>query len=274
MKCKICNSAAEKFAEIKVLQKYPVSYFHCANCRFIQTEEPYWLQEAYESVITSLDIGLVDRNLYLREIIPGVMDKFFPRAERMIDYGGGYGMFVRMMRDKGYNFFRQDIYCGNIFAKNFDVTDVGYKTYDVLTAFEVFEHLPDPLGEIEKMFSISENIVFTTVLRPSKLDGFKDWWYVSPLTGQHIAFYSAETLNFIAKKFNKKIYSNEFNLHVLTGRQLDAAQAKKVLGYKKNSVLNKLKGIVASRGGKTAARESLLPGDYQFIERKLKKNLD
>ncbi len=42
----------------KVLGKYDVQYYQCVITGFIQTEEPYWLEEAYSSAITKLDIGL------------------------------------------------------------------------------------------------------------------------------------------------------------------------------------------------------------------------
>ena len=59
MKCKICGSEASSFDSARILRKYDVDYFECPYCGFIQTEEPYWLTEAYSSAITSSDIGLV-----------------------------------------------------------------------------------------------------------------------------------------------------------------------------------------------------------------------
>ena len=52
-KCKICDSNSHYFATAKVLQKYNVDYFQCSNCGFVQTEEPYWLDEAYSEAIRS-----------------------------------------------------------------------------------------------------------------------------------------------------------------------------------------------------------------------------
>ena len=61
MKCKICDGAVRHLFAKKVLHKYDVAYFQCLHCRFIQTEQPYWLGEAYEKAIARLDIGLVWR---------------------------------------------------------------------------------------------------------------------------------------------------------------------------------------------------------------------
>src|SRR6187551_714050 len=139
VKCKICASATSDLFSAKVLGKYDVKYFKCNNCGFVQTQEPYWLQEAYSSAITVQDIGLVSRNYLYAQICRSIIKLFFSRKTKFLDYGGGYGMFVRLMRDKGFDFYRYDTYCKNMFAEGFD--DKGELDYELITAFEVFEHL-------------------------------------------------------------------------------------------------------------------------------------
>lgn len=51
MTCKICGKENKFIFKAKILKKYDVSYFHCENCGFLQTEEPHWLSEAYKSPI-------------------------------------------------------------------------------------------------------------------------------------------------------------------------------------------------------------------------------
>ena len=65
MKCKICGSKVNPFDSATILNKYHIEYFECPHCGFIQTEEPYWLNEAYASAITSSDIGMIQRNFAL-----------------------------------------------------------------------------------------------------------------------------------------------------------------------------------------------------------------
>ncbi len=267
MICQICNQTTSLIYKTKVLNKYDVSYFQCNGCKFIQTEEPYWLKEAYENVITSLDIGLVSRNLYLLDNIPTIIDKCFPLAKKMVDYGGGYGMFVRMMRDKGYAFFRQDIYCENLFSKHFDISENPGVRIDIVTAFEVFEHLTNPLVEIEKMLKYAENIIFSTVLVPKNVTDFKDWWYITPQTGQHIAFYSIESLEFVAKKYHLNFYTNGQNLHFFSKNKIDEKVVQEVFHPQKSiveKVANRLKGEVKTK-------PSLLQSDYDFILKQLNK---
>ena len=268
MNCKICSAESMPFYQGRLLSKYNVTYYRCVDCEFIQTEEPFWLKEAYENIITQLDIGLVSRNLYLKEKLPVIIDGLFPEAKNMLDYGGGYGMLVRLMRDQGYNFYRQDIYCQNLFAQHFDIADAGIKRFDLLTAFEVFEHLSDPLTEISQMFELSDTIIFSTEIVPEDVD-FSSWWYVSPSTGQHIAFYSVISLGKLAAHFGKYFYTNGKNMHILSKSQLDGVVAEKVLADAKPAIITRIQNIIA---GKKPSRPSLLEPDYQFIESLLKSN--
>ena len=122
--------------------KYDIEYFRCRDCHFIQTEDPYWLQEAYGDAIISSDVGLISRNERFARIADRVLNFVYPKAFHCLDYGGGYGLFTRMMRDRGHHFLHRDPYCDNLFAAGLDA---GPKAtgFDFLTAFEVFEHFAD-----------------------------------------------------------------------------------------------------------------------------------
>lgn len=75
--CKICNSKITKRFEKTILNKYNnVGYFECENCDFIQINEPTWLNEAYHSAITSLDIGILYRNELLKSTTIQIINTF------------------------------------------------------------------------------------------------------------------------------------------------------------------------------------------------------
>jgi 2-polyprenyl-3-methyl-5-hydroxy-6-metoxy-1,4-benzoquinol methylase len=261
MNCKICHSNTRPVHSELILNKYKSSYYKCENCAFIQTDPTHWLGEAYASAITHLDIGLLQRNLYLLENVPRIIHFLFPQSVRFIDYGGGYGVFVRLMRDAGFNFFRYDIYCENLFAKHFDYEDSGRSKFDVLTSFEVFEHLEDPLTEIKKMFELSDSIIFSTHLAPDSVDEFKNWWYLAPQTGQHIAFYHRKTFEYIAGLLNCNYYTNNTNLHVLTRNTYSKQQVDNAFELIKPSFLKKWFDKEASY-----QRPSLLQSDFEYIK--------
>src|ERR1017187_3028144 len=166
--CKICSRASAPFDTETILGRYKVQYFRCPECGLIETEDPYWLSEAYSEAIAQSDIGLVGRNVSLSHPTKLIISTLFRASGRFVDYGGGYGLFVRLMRDAGFDFYRYDKFCSNLFAKGFDVAPTDDKGFELLTAFEVFEHLPDPLGGLDAMLALSTNILFTTCLIPLK----------------------------------------------------------------------------------------------------------
>lgn len=254
--CKICKNQSTKIFTCQVLAKYEVVYYRCNDCAFIQTEEPYWLDEAYSSAITSLDIGLIYRNLKYVPVVETLIKLFYQKDGRYIDYGGGYGMFVRMMRDKGFDFLRQDIYCENLFAKNFDVDEAQLKDekFELLTAFEVFEHLVNPLEEFEKMLSYSSNIFFSTAVYPQDTDLLK-WWYLIPETGQHVSLYSIKSLEYIAKKYELNFFSFNTTEHLFTKKKISKQNFDSVFDEKFRFNFNQ----------KNKNPESLLLSDFNKI---------
>lgn len=222
MRSKITEGASEYLFTAQVLKKYQVNYFRCKETGFIQTEDPYWLEEAYSSAIASLDIGLLMRNNKLSEEAEKIILHFFNQNAYFLDFAGGYGVFTRLMRDKGFNFFHTDKYCHNLFAKFFDLSDSIQDThFEMLTAFEVFEHLVNPVEEIKEMLKYSNNILFSTEIIPNNLiSNVEDWWYFIPETGQHISLYTKDSLTYLAKILDCNFYSNGTTLHLFTKNAL------------------------------------------------------
>ena len=246
MRCKICQSESSKFASARILEKYDVDYFQCANCGFVQTEDPFWLEEAYSEPIANSDVGLVYRNTHLSNVTENLIYNLFNHNAKFVDYGAGYGLFVRIMRDKGFNFYWHDKYCENIFAKGFVAEKPENQVYEVVTAFEVFEHLVNPLTEIERILDFSGNILFSTELLPDTNPKPNEWWYYALQEGQHISLYTTKSLSIIAKKFKLNLYSNGSSLHLLTQKQISPLIFERLLRYKTQDI----------------KKESLLERDY------------
>lgn len=223
MKCKICSSKTLTVFRADLIKKYSVDYFFCNNCGFLHTEEPYWFEEAYNNSINFSDTGYMQRNLLLSKNLTILLSLFFPVSGKYLDYAGGYGVFVRLMRDIGFDFYWDDKYTQNLFAKGFEYNKID--SIDAVTTFESFEHFVDPIIEIENLLNISRNIIFSTELLPNPVPKPEEWWYYGLDHGQHISFYSEKTFKFIADKYCLN-YEKIGSLHLLTEKKISNFKLK------------------------------------------------
>jgi hypothetical protein len=210
--CSLCGGDAAWVGRQRLLDKYDADYFLCARCDLLATQAPTWLDDAYAHAISALDTGAVQRNeaaARLTTIIAALAD-VAPDA-RCLDYGGGHGVFVRMMRDVGLDFRWADKYAQNLFALGFE-GDVG-EHHAVITAFEVFEHLEHVGPELDRLFAPRPDLVLVgTVLHAGFQPG---WWYLMVETGQHIVFYGRRTMEMIAQRFGyDALIGGEYTLFI------------------------------------------------------------
>jgi hypothetical protein len=204
--CKVCGRDSDRFDDAVVLGKYSVRYFRCTACGFMQTERPYWLDEAYSSAITRLDVGILQRNLVNRELSAAILNLLGISTQDAVDFGGGHGIFVRLMRDEGFDFYWCDQHASNDYARGFEHT--AGRRYSFATAFEVLEHLPDPVGDLSKILALAPNLLVSTTVIPQVPPRIRDWWYYGPSTGQHVSLYTLRSLELLAKQSGRFLLSN------------------------------------------------------------------
>lgn len=222
-------------------------------CGFIQTEKPFWLDEAYSSAISRLDTGAITRNLKNRRIVLAILNLLFPKAKRMLDFGAGHGIFVRLMRDEGREFFWSDLHASNDYARGFEHCEGN--VYDLVTAFEVLEHLTDPIEEVSRIMSLSNNILVSTELLPDPAPHPGDWWYFVPESGQHTSLYSRSSLLKVAERFNRKVQS--FGpYHLFTVEPVNRMLFALAMSRRGSQVINSLR-----------SRESMVESDFQLLRR-------
>jgi len=267
--CKICKAASKFIFKKRILAKYDADYFQCQTCHFIQVKNPFWLDEAYEHAISPLDTGLVSRNISWSTFAETFILKNFDPHKQFIDYGGGCGLFVRLMRDKGFDFYRQDNYCQNLFAQYFDVTNLksaGLR-FELLTAFELFEHLVDPMLEIDHMLMFSESLLFSTELHSPNDKDIENWWYLSPSSGQHISFFTEDSFRMIAKTLNLNYYSNGATLHLLSRRNFKESPFKTNTPTILFRIKKRLDALVCPTQEIQSDLKSLTQVDNEYIEK-------
>ena len=214
--CRLCEGATTpRFTDL-VLKKYTVRYWLCIRCGSVQTDKPYWLDEAYNVVHSATDTGMVARTLHMTQAtslllrLAGV-DQQTP----CLDWGGGNGLFCRMMRDQGYNFLNEDKYAEPFYCAGFTADRSHHATYDVVTSFEVFEHLAEPKTDLATILTFDPSLwIFSTQLYEQQ---GQTWSYFGPSLGRHVFFYSERALGDFATAHGYSFLRGR-HLHMLVKR--------------------------------------------------------
>lgn len=226
--CRLCSAPSIPVFTAEVLNKHPVRYYECVTCGSLQTEVPFWLADAYRPEALATDVGIVERTIQLSLQVPVLLDRLgVDGSTACLDWGGGNGLFTRMMRDRGLNFRVHDKYVDNHYAPYFDVGEDEVRPFPVMTAFEVLEHLPDPAQDLEKIFRHDPDIFVTMTGVYQKQPA--DWWYLSRDNGQHVFFYSYRALQMIAERRGMQLLTNG-NIHLFYRPK------PKYLSYDENAV--------------------------------------
>ena len=198
--CRLCSAPTLFWNRKHVLRRYDVSYFRCSGCGSLQTEAPYWLSEAYDVSGIGEDLGAGQRTIDLVLKTCALLDQLrLPAGAECIDFGGGIGLFTRLMRDRGFNFHSYDLYAKPFFSDRYSLQSLAGQSPAVVTAFEVLEHFPDPARDLQLLFETRPAVLIATTELFTGQD--VDWWYFGEDTGQHLFFYSPEAMNRIATRF-------------------------------------------------------------------------
>lgn len=201
------------------MRVYEVAYYECTGCRSLQTEQPYWLDQAYRTQDLTIDIGRAQRNVLNSMLCAYILEHLGVRNEEpCLDWGAAEGLYVRLMRDRGFNYFCYDKYRQPLYvSEHFSVGTPTAVAPVVLTAIDVFEHLAEPAQELAGIFALKPRIVlFTQECYNEQKD---DWWYLAPLCGQHVFFYSQAGLEWIANRFRYR-YISLSSLHAFVADEV------------------------------------------------------
>ncbi len=203
-----------------VLENF-INYYECESCGYVQTESPYWLDRAYASIINNCDTGIMLRNQANVSLVLATLKALGLMNGTVVDCAGGYGILVRLLRDRGVNALWSDPYCKNLLAVGFEHSR---ENASLVTAFEAFEHFVNPMIEAEKLFAVAPNLLFSTDLIATPAPALDQWWYYGLNHGQHIGFFRLQTLQFIARKFDKYLISNGKGCHLFSDKPLRSWQ--------------------------------------------------
>ena len=198
--CRLCDGPLAMRFSRYVLNKHDVAYFQCEQCQSLQTEPPYWLDEAYcENNLSNLDTGAAQRNLQNLAACWSIAKLLGLRD--VLDVGGGDGLLCRLLRDHELNCFVRDRYAKPTYAQGFQTPD--FAKPEMIVAFEVLEHYPQPRSDLKELFASHPRAVLASTGIYNNQN--QDWWYLAPESGQHVFFYSRKALEQVAREFGYEL---------------------------------------------------------------------
>lgn len=220
--CRLCGKNASQVLRLPMRNR-PTDLFLCNHCDYLQTEQPTWLDEAYaENPINRSDTGILQRQVKaLRATAATYMA--LDLSGPVLDDAGGYGLLVRKLRDRGMVAYWHDAFTENLFARGFEWAQ-RLKKYpterpELITLFEVLEHLVDPVSEIGERLKKADHVLLSTTLRPEQVPK-ENWVYYGLDHGQHIGFFSVGSLEQLAKILGVRVLTDGKTLHLFTRSKL------------------------------------------------------
>ena len=211
--CPICMSPVNGLFKVMIQGENCSELNSCSKCEFAFYPDQSWINQSFSDDLNSLDVGAADRTVISADYLSVMLKSQKLSHGKFLDYGGGYGLLSRIMRDRGFNFENFDPFTRQIFpTSGLRMNNSLDQKYDAITLIEVALHFEDPLEEFRRLLQLTNVLFFTAVLTDEELD--HDWWYLSPETGQHIALFSQKTLATLAEKLGVNLTSDGRFFHI------------------------------------------------------------
>jgi SAM-dependent methyltransferase len=233
MRCPVCGgkaaaldvvdfnkSCAEGSGTFLPISGIPIYYYLCAGCGFCFAPEMHgWSPAEFAAKVYNDDYVSVDPDWvetrprgnaeHLFELFPAIGAD---RQVRHLDYGGGIGLMSDLLQGHGWRSRSYDPFVD----KDVDPHTLG--KFDLITSFEVFEHVPDSLrliADLDALLADDGLIYFSTLLNEGSVARSQrlGWWYAAPRNG-HISLFSSESLRILGRSVGLNFGTLTPNLHV------------------------------------------------------------
>ena len=211
--CPICASSTEKVASIPFdvsqdgqdssslcFKSHSVGYFKCSHCGhvfapWLITQTPQWMSKyIYNADYPKYDADYLDAESgrvknQQNALVYGY--HFARKSIRHLDYGAGDGRLSNKLNTVG---FRSEPY------DPFSSPCLPSGKFNLITAFEVIEHVPDPHRFIEALSGFMDDPCLIRIgTIPNDGEDIDSWWYANPRVG-HLNLFSVRSMMTLAHK--------------------------------------------------------------------------
>lgn len=213
LKCPMCNSENLFFeAEINGF-----TFEHCQNCDVVFSPQitPQFLSKLYcDGFHGSQDGGPKtgwSKNAVFLE--PAFRRLPQNRGLQILDFGTGQSLLPKVFRNQGHKVIAVDLvpplgpHPDRLTGNLLDL-ELQKNHFDLIVAFQVFEHLPRPrpiLNELLRLLKPGKLLLIHTDMETPERDkaGFQNWWYAAP--PDHCIFYRHKSFEVFLKDKPAKI---------------------------------------------------------------------
>ncbi|WP_094706583.1 methyltransferase domain-containing protein [Hahella sp. CCB-MM4] len=194
-----------------------VAYYRCQHCKLMFT--PYfddWNDNDFRQRVYNHEYLLADppfageRPARLADYLAGLLgDEHKDLA--MLDFGGGSGQLEDYLKALGIQ------NCTTYDPHHHENDTRPELEFDLVTAFEVVEHVSDQYDLFRDLCSLVANdgvLLISTLLQPDNIDTLgTDWWYVCPRNA-HMTFHTRESLQWVLQEYGFTLHSLSEELHI------------------------------------------------------------
>ena len=176
-------------------------YVRCSTCRLISVPRQWHLSSAEEKAVYDCHQNSPDDPRY-RQFLNRLFEPIATRigaGRHGLDFGSGPGPTLSVMfQEVGHNVSIYDPYYA-------DDDSVLRNEYDFVTATEVVEHLCNPAGDLNRLWSCVASNGLLGIMTKMALDAdaFASWHYKNDPT--HVSFFARETFEWLARQWNAKL---------------------------------------------------------------------
>lgn len=212
------KSCVEANGTFLTLSGTPVYYVLCDSCGFCFAPEllawspDKFREEIYNETYVHVDPDYIETRP--RQNAENLINSFGERAHTIkhLDYGGGNGQLSKLLNQSSWQSTTYDPF----HDPDTDINELG--KFDLITAFEVFEHVSDVnhlMSNITTLLTSGGIVLFSTLLTDGNIQKNSriNWWYASPRNG-HISLFSRESLSLLAKQHHLNLGSFSVGFHI------------------------------------------------------------